>query len=273
MPTKQLAEQIGSGSQSRLMSSELSSADDAVPPRITQQIDAICDEFESALRLGLGVELEPYLGRIELAAHEPLLKELALLALHQLRQHGATDPLTDLLQANPALHEELKRLTFVPDNPSTVLMTTDSSRSVPGPGLVIRCPHCHNTIEMIVDASLVDIGCPNCGGSFSLVNDSEKTRDATSFTKIAHFELIERLGMGEFGTVWKARDTILERTVALKIPRREHLDPLSIGKVMREAARRLNYGTQTSSAHTKWGVMQILCTSSPSISAACRCRW
>ena len=41
--------------------------------------------------------------------------------------------------------------------------------------------------------------------------------------------------MGEFGTVWKARDTMLERTVALKIPRREHLDPVSVEKFMREA--------------------------------------
>ena len=41
--------------------------------------------------------------------------------------------------------------------------------------------------------------------------------------------------MGEFGTVWKARDTELDRTVAVKIPRREKLDPLSVEKFMREA--------------------------------------
>ena len=41
--------------------------------------------------------------------------------------------------------------------------------------------------------------------------------------------------MGEFGTVWKAHDTLLERTVAVKIPRREQIDPVSVEKFMREA--------------------------------------
>ena len=36
---------------------------------------------------------------------------------------------------------------------------------------------------------------------------------------IAHYELIEKIGAGGFGTVWKARDTHLGRTVAVKISR------------------------------------------------------
>ena len=136
---------------------------------------------------------------------------------------------------NLALCEELKRLSLIPDGATIAHTTGGKSETKKGSGLIIRCPHCHNTIEMIVDASLADIGCPNCGGSFSLVNNAESTRDAATFTEIAHFELVERLGMGEFGTVWKARDTILDRTVALKIPRRELLDAVSIEKFMREA--------------------------------------
>ena len=36
---------------------------------------------------------------------------------------------------------------------------------------------------------------------------------------IADFELINQIGMGQFGSVWKARDTQLDRLVAIKIPR------------------------------------------------------
>jgi tRNA A-37 threonylcarbamoyl transferase component Bud32/tetratricopeptide (TPR) repeat protein len=36
---------------------------------------------------------------------------------------------------------------------------------------------------------------------------------------MGRFELIERLGIGGFGSVWKARDKELDRTVAIKLPR------------------------------------------------------
>src|SRR5579863_9612160 len=34
---------------------------------------------------------------------------------------------------------------------------------------------------------------------------------------VAHYELIEKIGAGVFGTVWKARDPRLDRTVAIKV--------------------------------------------------------
>jgi WD40 repeat protein/tRNA A-37 threonylcarbamoyl transferase component Bud32 len=218
------------------MSAEPSQADAAsLPLQVTRQIDELCDEFEGALRQGGGVAFEQYLGRVEMPWRELLVKELAVLALGQLREAGSSDPIRDLVEANPGLREDLIDVTHDSDGPPTIHMNGGSSSSNKASGLVIRCPHCHSTIELVVDASLVDIGCSNCGGSFSLVNDGSNTRDATTFSRVAHFELIERLGMGEFGTVWKARDTLLDRTVALKIPRREQLDAVSIEKFMREA--------------------------------------
>ena len=47
-----------------------------------------------------------------------------------------------------------------------------------------------------------------------------QTRMAESVQTIGHFDLVDRLGIGSFGSVWKARDTELDRTVAVKIPRK-----------------------------------------------------
>jgi WD40 repeat protein/tRNA A-37 threonylcarbamoyl transferase component Bud32 len=217
------------------MPAEPAHADEELPLRITRQIDSICDEFEAVLQTGSDVKFEQYLGRVEPPGRKVLLEELALLAVGQLQKRGAFDPVASLLKANPKVREELKGLTPLFEEVQTKSLNRGSTSSGKASGLVIRCPHCHSTIEMIVDASLVDIGCPSCGDSFSLVNDAEDTRDAATVTKVAHFSLVERLGMGEFGTVWKARDTILDRTVALKIPRREQLDAVSVEKFMREA--------------------------------------
>jgi serine/threonine protein kinase len=41
--------------------------------------------------------------------------------------------------------------------------------------------------------------------------------------KLGKFELLEELGLGSFGHVFRARDTELDRTVAIKIPRAAHL--------------------------------------------------
>ena len=38
--------------------------------------------------------------------------------------------------------------------------------------------------------------------------------------QLGKFQLLERVGVGAFGTVWRALDLRLNRTVALKIPAR-----------------------------------------------------
>jgi WD40 repeat protein/tRNA A-37 threonylcarbamoyl transferase component Bud32 len=209
-------------------------ADAEVPLAVTRQIDALCDELERTLKQGGAPQLEHYLDRVDPQWRQPLLKELTELVLERLRGHGTITAEDAVLNANPSVRGELASI-IAASNGATV--TTDHAPRPSGKsgGLSIRCPHCHGAIPMVVDASLMEIVCDNCGGTFSLVNDADATRDAAVLSRVAHFEIIDRLGVGEFGTVWKARDTLLDRTVALKIPRREQLDPLSVEKFMREA--------------------------------------
>ncbi|MBC8872757.1 MAG: protein kinase [Planctomycetes bacterium] len=52
---------------------------------------------------------------------------------------------------------------------------------------------------------------------------------------VGHFKLIDQVGTGAFGSVWKASDTELDRHVAVKIPRKGQLDPAETEQFLREA--------------------------------------
>ncbi len=86
----------------------------------------------------------------------------------------------------------------------------------------VQCPQC-KTMLNIVDVSLSEsASCPSCGSQVPL-GTLTLTRKPSPKEHIAHFELIEPVGMGHFGVVWKARDTRLERIVAVKVQRWEDL--------------------------------------------------
>jgi tetratricopeptide (TPR) repeat protein len=101
--------------------------------------------------------------------------------------------------------------------------------------LQVRCPSCHTPMEVAVDTVLTDLTCTACGSHFSLIDQSQATRIAPPLSTMGRFELIERIGIGAFGSVWKARDKSLDRTVAIKIPRQGAMTPEEQEKFFREA--------------------------------------
>ena len=102
-------------------------------------------------------------------------------------------------------------------------------------GLRVRCPQCGRLIDLGQTPGLSDIRCDSCGTRFSIVDDKAVGETAASLDRIGQFEIVEKLGTGAFGTVWKARDTRLDRLVAIKIPRQRHLEPAEVEKFLREA--------------------------------------
>ncbi len=132
----------------------------------------------------------------------------------------------------------------------------------PSRGLYIRCPPCHQTVEILTDPPLAEINCSACRSHFSLVADDVNSDPTQSIKTLGHLQLIERLGVGGFGTVWKAHDMQLDRTVAVKLPRlgrlaAEETEQFS-GATSYKDAPRNHISSELGSIHTKVRGQELL---------------
>lgn len=157
------------------------------------------------------------------------------------RAAGRPLPDDELLAAHPELREELleelRRLRLIQkaqrtadDEPSREAAGDDSSSS-----LGVRCPHCYELFKVGASEPLTSVGCPSCGESFRLAaGDAAESRERGP-TALGPFMLLEKVGEGGFGSVWKARDTRLDRLVAVKIPHASRMSRVDVELFLREA--------------------------------------
>jgi hypothetical protein len=86
------------------------------------------------------------------------------------------------------------------------------------------CPHCGNALDPGERPLPKDIACPACGSTFRL--ESQTTTDWSGpddRRTLGKYVLMDAVGSGAFGTVYKARDPDLDRVVAIKVPRSGNL--------------------------------------------------
>jgi tetratricopeptide (TPR) repeat protein/tRNA A-37 threonylcarbamoyl transferase component Bud32 len=75
-----------------------------------------------------------------------------------------------------------------------------------------------------------------CGTSIPLGRDETLTWSPTHLPQLGKFKLLAKLGGGAFGTVYRARDTTLDRLVAIKVPRSgRFIGPQDEDRFVREA--------------------------------------
>jgi eukaryotic-like serine/threonine-protein kinase len=96
------------------------------------------------------------------------------------------------------------------------------------------CPSCQHTV-VTSELQSGSVHCDNCGNSFRL---ERVLLDSTidEIRIVGRFQLLDRVGQGSFGTVWRARDTQLDRVVAVKIPHHHAIEAgLDAERLAREA--------------------------------------
>jgi WD40 repeat protein/tRNA A-37 threonylcarbamoyl transferase component Bud32 len=91
-------------------------------------------------------------------------------------------------------------------------------------GQRIICPDCGHVIQTHAEGMPIDLICPLCGSSFRIEpEESAEWFSGAHATTLGRYELLETVGVGSFGTVYKARDCDLHRIVAVKVPRTANL--------------------------------------------------
>jgi serine/threonine-protein kinase len=164
------------------MSGTALSVSRTLSPEQMRRLDEVCTSFEAAWKAGQRPRIEDYLGKVPETERLELLRELTELDV-EYRRGGVEEP------------------------------------KPPGEGtrvVRVRCPHCRNPIQL-VEAQSDEVLCPGCGGDFHL-RETQQTKTTGPMRQVGKFQLLERIGLGAFGAVWRARDTHLDRIVALKIP-------------------------------------------------------
>lgn len=208
--------------------------------------DAICDEFESLWELGDIPSIESYLQSVK-PRIPPKLQRFVTFQLTKLdlecRFRSASpsehhdvrwylerfpdlavvekdlDDLRTKLQASLSSSEKKSSIVGSTEAISGAASAeTVTAKNVTEPPLQIRCPSCKQTNDVPSESSAEKIVCQACGKPIPLAEKSTRGR-MPAF--VEHFEILSQLGTGSFGTVWQARDTKLDRLVALKIPRHE----------------------------------------------------
>ncbi|WP_417376936.1 protein kinase domain-containing protein [Gimesia maris] len=177
-----------------------------LPAELQARIEECCEDFEQSWQNGDSPSLEQTLFDFTPPTRSVLLKELILIErYYRLRETGKIVSERELLDEHPEIAEELSQL------------FTAS----------------HSARTRIADQS--------DSGSGRLTVQEARPHFEQFPARFGRYQIMSRLGEGSMGCVYLARDSQLERSVALKLPQINwHTDKLVIARFYREARAAAN---------------------------------
>jgi hypothetical protein len=188
------------------------------------------DQRERWLR-GERVLVESYVERHpELSSDTPALLDLIESEISLREEVGESPQPEEYLARFVSLRHPLSALLSRRLRVATPSGKTDDG----GTGLTksIKCPYC--TFDLRGPLFDQEGKCDHCGREIQIVSETISLPFKPG-RRIGSFELQRRVGRGNFGEVWLARDTVLQREVAIKVPRGLDLDASSVERFLREA--------------------------------------
>lgn len=181
-------------------------------------IDSICDEFELGWRKSAPTSIESCLKRVPSHEQSRLLDELLQVELWWYGREVGSPRQEDYLDRFPDF--------------------TDTVRSAFDKVELVSCTSAKSSFATRVNAKLSFSTRVNSNADETIVPDVPEV-----FSGLKRFKILELLGKGSFGAVWKAHDSQLGRIVALKSPHGSKLDDDFRERFIREsrAAARLQH--------------------------------
>lgn len=120
----------------------------------------------------------------------------------------------------------------------------------------VMCPECGKSYQVSEKHLNQTATCKSCGQAFSLKSTADGRRNTETIknderlpmavpveSKLDRFQIVEKVGAGAFGAVYRAIDKVLDREVALKLPHVDQGDPNARTRFLREpkAAAQLSH--------------------------------